>query len=713
MSINAITQTTTLPDGREIILETGKLAKQADGSVVLKMGKTMLLATVVSVADAKDDVDFLPLTVDYREKFSAIGKFPGGFLKRENRPSDNEILVSRLIDRALRPLFPSDYHAETQVQVSLVSAEEDVLPDALACFAASAAIAVSDIPFDGPTSEARVARIDGAWRINPNMEELATADIDLMVAGTKDSVVMVEGEMKEVSEAEMLEAIKEAHKVIAQQCDAQNALASQVAKAAEKREYDHEKKDEELKQAIYDFAYERCYNIAKEGIADKHKRSADFKAVKADFIATLDEEKAAENSFLINQYFGKTQKEAVRNCMLTEKVRLDGRKMDEIRGIWSEVDYLPGSHGSSVFTRGETQSLTAVTLGSKMDEQRVDGAIIVGSDKFILHYNFPAFSTGEARPNRGPGRREIGHGNLALRALKPMVPTGEENPYTVRVVSDILESNGSSSMATVCAGSLALMDAGVKLKKAVSGIAMGLISGANGDYVVLSDILGDEDHLGDMDFKVTGTQDGITACQMDIKISGLSFEVLQQALEQAKAGRLHILGEMNKTIDAPRDNYKPHAPRIVQLTIPKEMIGAVIGPGGKIIQTIQEETGATIVLEEIDNVGVVDIVSTNQESSDAAVARIKAITAVPEVGEIYKGKVKSIVSFGAFIEIIPGQDGLLHVSEIAHKRVENVADELKEGEIVEVKLVAIDEKTKKLKLSRKALLPKPEKKTEA
>lgn len=713
MSIKAITQTTTLPDGREITLETGKLAKQADGSVVLKMGKTMLLATVVSVADAKDDVDFLPLTVDYREKFSAVGKFPGGFLKRENRPSDNEILVSRLIDRALRPLFPGDYHAETQVQVSLVSAEENVLPDALACFAASAAIAASNIPFNGPTSEVRVARIDGKWSINPNMDDLATADIDLMVAGTKESVVMVEGEMKEVSEAEMLEAIKEAHKVIVDQCDAQNALAAQVEKATEKRSYEHEKKDEALKQNIHDFAYERCYQIAKEGIADKHKRSAEFKAVKEDFISTLDEDKASENAFLINQYFGKTQKEAVRNCMLNEKIRLDGRKMDEIRGIWSEVDYLPGAHGSSVFTRGETQSLTAVTLGSKMDEQRVDGAVIVGSEKFILHYNFPSFSTGEARPNRGPGRREIGHGNLALRALKPMVPEGEENPYTVRVVSDILESNGSSSMATVCAGSLALMDAGVKLKKAVSGIAMGLISGSNGDYVVLSDILGDEDHLGDMDFKVTGTEDGITACQMDIKISGLSFEVLQQALEQARAGRLHILGEMNKTIDAPRDNYKPHAPRIVQLTIPKEMIGAVIGPGGKIIQTIQEETGATIVLEEIDNVGVVDIVSTNQESSDAAVARIKAITAVPEVGEVYKGKVKSIVSFGAFIEILPGQDGLLHVSEIAHKRVENVSDELKEGEMVEVKLVAIDEKTKKLKLSRKVLLPKPEKKAEA
>lgn len=697
----------TLPDGREISLETGKLAKQADGSIVLKMGNTMLLATVVAEQEAGEDVDFLPLMVDYREKFSAIGRFPGGFLKRENRPSDGEVLVSRLVDRALRPLFPSDFHASTIVTISLISAEENVATDSLACLAASAAIMVSDIPFQEATSEVRVARINGEWRINPNLNELDQADIDLMVAGTMDSVVMVEGEMLEVSEAEMLAGIKEAHKSIQEQCKLQNDLAAKIEKAQNKREYNHEKSDETLYNQIREFAYDRCFDIAKEGCADKYKRGADFKAVKTDFIESIGEETASENGFLINQYFGKVQKEAVRNVVLNERIRLDGRKTTEIRPIWSEIDYLPGAHGSAVFTRGETQSLVSVTLGSKMDEQRVDRALITDSEKFLLHYNFPSFSTGEARPNRGPGRREIGHGNLAMRALKPMIPTGTENPYTIRVVSDILESNGSSSMASVCGGSLALMDAGVKLKKAVSGIAMGLISGENGNYAVLSDILGDEDHLGDMDFKVTGTEDGITACQMDIKISGLSFEVLEEALNQAKAGRMHILGEMNKTIAKPADNYKENAPRIIQLTIPKEMIGAVIGPGGKIIQAIQEETETTIVLEEVDNMGVIDIVSTNQAGSDAAVARIKAITAVPEVGETYNGKVKSIVAFGAFVEILPGQDGLLHISEIAHKRVEKVEDELKEGDMIDVKLVAIDPKTKKFKLSRKVLLPKP------
>ena len=657
---------------------------------------------------AGEDVDFLPLMVDYREKFSAIGRFPGGFLKRENRPSDGEVLVSRLVDRALRPLFPSDFHASTIVTISLISAEENVATDSLACLAASAAIMVSDIPFQEATSEVRVARINGEWRINPNLDELQNADIDLMVAGTMNSVVMVEGEMLEVSEAEMLEGIKVAHQCIQEQCKLQNDLAAKIEKAQTKREYDHEKSDEDLKKKIHDFAYDRCYAIAKKGMADKYQRGADFKAVKDDFIATLDEDFVKENGFLLKQYFGKAQKEAVRDVVLNEKIRLDGRKTTEIRPIWSEIDYLPGSHGSAVFTRGETQSLVSVTLGSKMDEQRVDRALITESEKFILHYNFPSFSTGEARPNRGPGRREIGHGNLAMRALKPMIPTGTENPYTIRVVSDILESNGSSSMASVCGGSLALMDAGVKLKKPVSGIAMGLISGKDGNYAVLSDILGDEDHLGDMDFKVTGTEDGITACQMDIKISGLSFEVLEEALGQAKEGRMHILGEMNKTISAPAENYKPNAPRIIQLTIPKDMIGAVIGPGGKIIQTIQEETGTTIVLEEVDNQGVIDIVSTDQEGSDAAVARIKAITAVPEVGETYNGKVKSIVAFGAFVEVLPGQDGLLHISEIAHKRVEKVEDELKEGDMIDVKLVAIDPKTKKFKLSRKVLLPKPE-----
>ena len=705
MSIEATIQKVSLPDGREISLETGKLAKQADGSIVLKMGKTMILATVVSVKEAGEDVDFLPLMVDYREKFSAIGRFPGGFLKRESRPSDNEILIDRLVDRALRPLFPDDYHAETQLQLSLISAEEDVLPDALACFAASAAIMVSDIPFNGPTSEVRVARINGEWKINPNHSEIANADIDLIVAGTMDSLTMVEGEMKEVSEKEMISAIELAHKSIKDQCQAQIDLASKIEKSLTKRDYDHEKKDQALLDQIKSFAYDRFYAIAKEGIADKHERASKFKAVKEEFIAEMGEESAEENSFLIKQYFSKTQKEAVRDCVLKEKIRLDGRHMNEVRPIWTELDYLPGTHGSAVFTRGETQSLTAVTLGSKMDEQRVDGAVIVDSEKFILHYNFPSFSTGEARPNRGPGRREVGHGNLALRALKPMIPTGVENPYTIRVVSDILESNGSSSMATVCAGSLALMDAGVKIKKPVSGIAMGLISKGD-DYAVLSDILGDEDHLGDMDFKVTGTADGITACQMDIKIDGLSFQVLEEALNQAKEGRMHILNEMNKAISKPRDDYKSNAPRIIQMTIPKDMIGAVIGPGGKIIQTIQEETGATIVLEEIDNQGVIDIVTTNQESADSAIARIKAITQLPEVGEIYKGKVKSIVNFGAFVEILPGHDGLLHISEIAHSRVEKVEDELKEGDIIDVKLVAIDPKTKKFKLSRKVLLQK-------
>ncbi|MAY82801.1 MAG: polyribonucleotide nucleotidyltransferase [Flavobacteriales bacterium] len=708
MSVKGITQTMTLPDGREISLETGRLAKQADGSIVLKMGDTMLLATVVAEQEAGEDVDFLPLMVDYREKFSAIGRFPGGFLKRESRPSDGEVLISRLVDRALRPLFPDDFHASTIMSISLISAEENVATDSLACLAASAALMVSDIPFKEATSEVRVARLNGEWKINPNLDELEDADIDLMVAGTMDSVVMVEGEMKEVSEAEMLEGIKKAHESIQAQCKAQNELAAKVEKAKTKREYNHEKSDEELYEKIKAFAYDKFYAIAKKGMNDKHQRGSEFGAVKEEFIAGLEEDYAKSNGFLLKQYFSKVQKNAVRDCMLKEKIRLDGRKMNEVRDIWSEIDYLPGSHGSAIFTRGETQSMVSVTLGSKMDEQRVDRTLITESEKFILHYNFPSFSTGEARPNRGPGRREIGHGNLAMRALKPMIPTGVDNPYTIRVVSDILESNGSSSMASVCGGSLALMDAGVKLKKAVSGIAMGLISGENGDYVVLSDILGDEDHLGDMDFKVTGTKDGITACQMDIKISGLSFEVLAEALNQAKEGRLHILGEMNKTIAEPRDNYKPNAPRIIQMRIPKDMIGAVIGPGGKIIQAIQEETGTTIVLEEVDNEGVIDIVSTDQEGSDAAVARIKAITAVPEVGETYKGKVKSIVAFGAFVEILPGQDGLLHISEIAHKRVEKVEDELKEGDMVEVKLVAIDPKTKKFKLSRKALLPKPE-----
>lgn len=707
--MNPIIQQINLPDGRTISIETGKLAKQAHGSVVVRMDNTMLLATVVSNQEAGENVDFLPLTVDYREKFSATGKFPGGFLKRENRPSDSEILVSRLIDRALRPLFPDDYHAETQVQVSLISGETTTPPDALACLAASAAIMVSDIPFNGPVSEVRVARIAGKLQINPSFEEVQQADIDLMVAASADSIVMVEGEMKEVSEAEMLEAISFAHETIKNQCAAQKELEAKVEKANTKRTYCHEKNDEDLKKRIHDFSYKPCYEIAKQGLADKHKRASLFKEVRENFVATLSAEEVSEKAFLIKQYFHETEKYAVRDVILNERSRLDGRKLDEIRPIWSEIDYLPGAHGSAVFTRGETQSLTSVTLGTKRDEQSIDGAIIEGSEKFILHYNFPSFSTGEARPNRGPGRREIGHGNLALRALKPVIPNGPVNPYTVRVVSDILESNGSSSMATVCAGTLALMDAGVQILAPVSGIAMGLITDEKtGKYAVLSDILGDEDHLGDMDFKVTGTEKGITACQMDIKIKGLSPQIMSEALNQAKQGRLHILAEMKKTVSAPREDYKPHVPRIVQMTIPKDMIGAVIGPGGKVIQGIQEETNTTIVIEEIDGMGVIDVISVNKENSDAALARIKGIVAMPEVGEVYKGKVKNLAAFGAFVEILPGKDGLLHISEINWSRLEKVEDALKEGDIIDVKLIGIDPKTGKLKLSRKVLLEKPQ-----
>ena len=704
-----ISQAYQLPDGRTITLETGKLAKQADGSVVVKCGKTVLLATVVSVKEAKENVDFLPLTVDYREKFAATGKFPGGFLKREARPSDYEILVSRLIDRALRPLFPDDYHAETQVQVTLYSGDANEMPDAMACLAASAAIAVSDIPFNGPISEVRVARVNGEFVVNPTVEQMADADIDLMVAATQDSVVMVEGEMKEVSEAEMLEAIKVGHEEIKKQCQLQLDLASKVDKANPKREYSHEDSDEELYKAIDAFCYDKCREIALEGIADKQVRKEKFAAIKEAFIATLPEEEAQEKSYLIGQYFHKVEKEAVRDAILNHKVRLDGRKLNEIRPIWGEVDVLPGTHGSAVFTRGETQSLTSVTLGNKMDEQMIDGAVFEGSERFILHYNFPPFSTGEARPNRGPGRREVGHGNLALRALKPIIPTGVKNPYTIRIVSDILESNGSSSMATVCAGTLALMDAGVPIEKPVSGIAMGLISGDEGKYAVLSDILGDEDHLGDMDFKVTGTKDGITACQMDIKVNGLSYEILEEALNQAKEGRLHILEKMLEVIPEPRDDYKPNAPRIIQMTIPKDMIGAVIGKGGEVIQKLQEETGTTIVIDEVEGVGVIDIVGNNKEGIDQAIETIKQITAIPEIGNVYKGKVKTITNFGAFVEFMPGKDGLLHISEIEWRRLNSVDEVLKEGDEIEVKLIGIDPKTGKFKLSRKVLLKKPEK----
>lgn len=690
--------------GKEIVLETGKLAKQADGSVVLRQGDTMLLATVVSDKEAKDDMDFLPLTVEYREKYPATGSFPGGFFKREARPSESEILTARLIDRALRPLFPSDFHANTQVFVQLISSDLKTMPDALACLAASAALAVSDIPFAGPVSEARVARIDGKMVINPTNVELEKADIDMMVAGTAENIMMVEGEMKEISEAEMVEAIAAAHEAIKIQCEAQTALAAQVEKAAVKREYSHEKKDEDLLKDIEAKAYDKLYAVASVA-SGKEERSASFKEIKNEIKEGLGEEFVAENNFMINQYFKTVMKKAVRNVVLEKGTRLDGRATTDVRDIWSEVGYLPGTHGSAVFTRGETQSLTSVTLGTKLDAQNIDGAFMKGQQKFMLHYNFPPFSTGEARPIRSVSRREIGHGNLALRALLPMVP--DNFPYTIRVVSDILESNGSSSMATVCAGSLALMDAGVKMKKPVSGIAMGLIYGSDDNWAVLSDILGDEDALGDMDFKITGTADGITACQMDIKVDGLKMEVLQKALEQARDGRLHIADEMAKTLTSGNEELKPNAPRIESITIPKDMIGAIIGPGGKIIQEIQAETETTIVIEEINNQGVVEVFASNANSLNAAMARIKGIVAVPEVGEIYKGKVKAVAAYGAFVEIIPGKDGLLHISEIAWERVDKAEDHLEVGQEIEVKLIGLDPKTGKLRLSRKVLLDKP------
>ncbi len=707
------TKVISLPDGREISIETGILAKQADGSVVVKMGKAMMLATVVSKKEAGEGVDFLPLSVDYQEKFASAGKIPGGFLKREGRLSDYEILISRLVDRALRPLFPEDYHADTQVAISLISSDPDVMPDSLAALAASSALAVSDIPFNGPISEVRVIKLKGEYFVNPTPAQVAEAEMDLIVAGSAENINMVEGECKEVSELDMLEAIKKAHEVIKKQCQGQIELAQEVG-ATEKREYNHEPSDEALEAKIREKCYDGCYAVAKEGLANKKVRSEKFAAVLEGFLAEYSEEEKAElNGFLVKKYFHDVEKDAVRNCVLDTRLRLDSRKLDEVRPIWSEVDYLPSAHGSAVFTRGETQSLTTVTLGSKMDEQMIDGAMFSGYNKFILHYNFPAFSTGEARPNRGPGRREVGHGNLAMRALKPMLPT-EDNPYTIRVVSDILESNGSSSMATVCAGTLALLDAGIKIKNPVSGIAMGMISDSKtGRYAVLSDILGDEDHLGDMDFKVTGTVNGVTACQMDIKVDGLSYDVLAEALDQAKRGRLHILGEMNKTLSAPREDMKPNAPRLVQLQIEREMIGAVIGPGGKVIQEIQRESGATVNIEEVEKGGLVTVFAADKSALDNALGRIRAIVQVPEVGEVYEGKVKSIMPFGAFVEILPGKDGLLHISEIKWERLEKMDGVLEVGEIVKVKLVEIDKKTGKYRLSRKVLLPKAEKEAKA
>lgn len=700
----AITETIVLPDGREITLETGKLAKQADGSVVVKCGGTMLLATVVSSKEAKDGVDFLPLTVDYREKFAANGRVPGGFLKREGRPSDNEILTMRLIDRVLRPLFPKDYHAEIQLMIQMISYDENVEATSLTGLAASAAIAVSDLPFDGPISEVRVGRINGELIINPTPAQIADLEIDMVIGASMDSVVMVEGEMQEISEEEMVEAIKFAHDAIKVQIQAQLNMASQVDKAEVKREYSHETHNEEVREEVMKVTYDKVYEVAKSGLP-KHERSAGFKAVLNEYLEGKDEEWLEANAGFAKSYFHDVEYKAMRNMVLTEGKRLDGRSTTDVRPIWSEVDYLPGAHGSAVFTRGETQSLTTVTLGTSLDANRIDDATFTGEEKFYLHYNFPPFSTGEARPIRGVSRREVGHGNLAQRALYQMIDP--ENPYTIRVVSDILESNGSSSMATVCAGTLALMDAGVKMVRPVSGIAMGLISDGE-NYAVLSDILGDEDHLGDMDFKVTGTENGITACQMDIKIKGLSYEILVNALKQSRAGRMHILGEMLKTMPETRAQLKPNAPKIMTLTVKKEFIGPIIGPGGKNIQGIQADTGTTVTIEEIDDRGHIEISGKDYDMMNKALEMIRAIAFEPEVGAEYEGIVRGVQTYGAFIEIAPKVQGLLHISEIDWTRIKNVEDVLKEGDKVRVKLLDVD-KAGKMKLSRKVLLPKPEK----
>ena len=696
-----------LGDGRTITLETGKLAKQADGSVVVRMGDTMLLATVVSARTANPGIDFLPLTVDYREKFAAAGRYPGGFMKREARPSNDEILTMRLVDRVLRPLFPKDYHAETQVMIQLMSHDEDVMPDALAGLAASTAIQLSDIPFEAPISEVRVARVNGEFIVNPSYNQLAQADMDLMVGASNDFVAMVEGEMDEVSEEEMAEAIRVAHEAIKVQCEAQVRLAEAVGKK-ETREYEGEEENEELDQKIHDFSYQKCYDIAKQGTS-KQERGLAFSEVKEALIATFSQEEVEEYGDLIGKYFSKAQKAAVRDLTLNEGLRLDGRKTTDIRSIWCEVDYLPKAHGSSIFTRGETQALATVTLGTSRDANMIDSPTVQGEERFYLHYNFPPFSTGEARPLRGTSRREIGHGNLAQRALKGMIP--EDFAYTVRIVSEVLESNGSSSMATVCSGTMALMDAGVPMKKPVSGIAMGLIS--DGDrYAVLSDILGDEDHLGDMDFKVTGTADGITACQMDIKIKGLSYEILVQALKQARDGRLHILEKLTDTIAQPNDDVKPHAPKMITRRIPNDLIGAFIGPGGKHIQELQKDTETTIVINEdpVTEEGVVEILGTNQEGIDTVIAKIEAMMFKPEKGSVYEVKVIKMLEFGAVVEYTeaPGNEVLLHVSELAWERTDNVSDVVQLGDVLDVKYFGVDPRTKKEKVSRKALLPKPE-----
>ena len=704
--INPVNKTITLPDGRTITIETGKLAKQADGAVTVTMGSTVLLAAVTAAKEAKPDVDFMPLQVEYKEKYSAVGRFPGGFTRREGRASDYEILTCRLVDRALRPLFPDDYHAEVYVNIILFSSDGVDMPDALAGLAASAALAVSDIPFGGPISEVRVARIDGEFVINPTFEQLERADIDLMVAATLDNIMMVEGEMEEVQEEEMLEAIKVAHEAIKVQCQAQLELSEAVGKMT-KREYPAEEQDEELRERMQRELYDKIYKVATAG-TDKHARGDAFEAIVEEFKAQFTEEELEAKGMIIDRYYHDMEKAAMRRMILDEGKRLDGRRTNEIRPIWIETDCLPGPHGSAIFTRGETQSLSTVTLGTKSDEKLVDDVLNYGKERFLLHYNFPPFSTGEAKASRGISRREIGHGNLAHRALKRMIP--EDYPYVIRVMSDILESNGSSSMATVCAGTLALRDAGVQMKKPVSGIAMGLISENKGtNYAILSDILGDEDHLGDMDFKVTGTRDGITATQMDIKVDGLSYEILAKALAQAKAGRLHILDKIEEAQPETRPDMKPHAPRIETLRIGKEFIGAVIGPGGKIIQGIQEQSGATVNIEEVDNYGIVEISSSNKESLDAALAMVRGIVATPEVGEVYKGTVSSVMPYGCFVQFMPGKDGLLHISEIDWKRFATIEDTgLKEGDTIDVKLIEIDPKTGKFSLSHKALLPKPE-----
>lgn len=712
MKLEAITHSFETVPGLTISLETGKMARQADGAVVLRCGDTMLLATVVAAKEAKEGQDFFPLTVEYREKYASTGRFPGGFLKREARPSDNEVLVSRLIDRALRPLFPEEYFCEVQVFVQLISADKNIQPDALAGLAASAALAVSDIPFNGPISEVRVAKINGQLVINPTLDQMAESTIDMIVAGSDKNILMVEGEMKEISEAEMVEAIDFAHKAIKVQCQAQLDFAAKVGVSPEKRAIEPYPHNEELRAKMRTELYDKIYTVMAAGSA-KHERRDALKAIKDEFKAQYSEEEVAEIGDLISKYFGDLEWEAARNLTLNERKRLDGRQLDEVRPIWIEPNFLPAVHGSALFTRGETQSLTTVTLGTKLDEQLIDQPLHQGTERFLLHYNFPPFSTGEAKPMRGTSRREIGHGNLALRALKNVLKSVENNPYTIRVVSDILESNGSSSMATVCAGSLALHDAGIKMPKHVSGIAMGLITDNTGKYAILSDILGDEDHLGDMDFKVCGTADGITACQMDIKVDGLSMQILTEALEQAKRGRLHILSKMIEALPQPREDYKEFVPRIERIVIHKDFIGAIIGPGGKIIQEIQATTGTVITIEEVDGKGIVEIASNDKAGITAALNRIKGITAVPEVGDIYPAKVVSNVDFGSFVEFLPGKQGLVHISELAWERVAKSDDIVKVGDTIEVKLIGVDEKTGKFKLSRKVLLPKPEKKEDS